>query len=163
VELSSLVGKTVQEVRAFPGALAHPAWIDELTTPIVTSAAFIQLSDGQLLRVDPCEVESRTGGYPELGLSITAVGADAFRMDFGNKKSLFAQPVGVVAPLLPFEILSAQESDPLVERGAIEFRLGARNSDLLILRHIMPPMTLVIEVRRGVHAPNKSLERTREG
>jgi hypothetical protein len=161
VELASLVGKTVQEVRAFPGALAHPAWIDELTTPIVTSAAFIQLSDGQLLKVDPCEVESRTGGYPDLGLSITAVSADALRLDLGTTKCQFAQPVGAVAPLLPFEILSAEESDPLVERGAIEFRLGARNSDFLILRHIMPPMTLGIVVRRGVHAPNKSLERTR--
>jgi hypothetical protein len=163
VELSSLVGKTVQEVRAFPGALVHPAWIDELTTPIVTSAAFIQFSDGQLVRVDPCEVESRTGGYPDLGLSITAVGADALRLDRGGTKSQFAQPVEASAPLLPFEILSAEESDPLVERGAIEFRLSARNGDLLILRHIMPPMTLGIEVRRSVHAPNKSLERTREG
>jgi len=163
VELTSLVGKTVQEVRAFPGALAHPAWIDELTTPIVTSAAFIQLSDGVLVRVDPCEVASRTGGYPDLGLSIALVGADALRLDLGNNKTQFAQPVGAAAPLLPFEILSVEESDPLVDRGAIEFRLGGRNGDLLILRHIMPPMTLGIEVRGGVHAPNKSLERTREG
>jgi hypothetical protein len=163
VELASLVGKVVQEVRAFPGALPHPAWIDELTTPVVISAGFIQLNDGQLVRVEPCEVESRTGGYPDLGLSLSAVGADALRMDLGIKKSLLAQPVAAVAPLLPFEIFSAEESDPLVERGAIEFRLGARNGDLLIFRHIMPPMTLGIAVRRGAHAPNKSLERTREG
>jgi hypothetical protein len=161
VELTSLVGKIVQEVRAFPGALAHPAWIDELTTPIVTTAAFLQLSDGLLVRVDPCEVESRSGGYPDLGLSIAASGADALRLDLGKNKSLFAQPVKAVAALLPFEILSAEETDPLVDRGAIEFRLIGRNSDLLIFRHIMPPLSLGIEVRRGAHAPNKSLERTR--
>ena len=163
MELASLVGKTVQEVRAFPGALAHPAWKDELTTPIVTSAAFIQFNDGLLVRVEPCEVESRTGGYPDLGLSIASVKADAFRLDLGNKKSLFAHPVEAVAPLLPFRILSAEESDPMVDRGAVEFRLGGGNNDLLIIRHIMPPMTLGIEVRLGAHAPNKSFERTREG
>lgn len=150
MELTSLIGKTAQDIRAFPGARVHSAWVDELTTPIVTSAAFIQLSDGVLVRVVPCEVESRTGGYPDLGLSITAVGADALRMDLGNNKSVSAQPIGAAAPILPFEILSAEESDPLVERGAIEFRLGSRNDDVLILRHVMPPMTLGIEVRRGM-------------
>jgi hypothetical protein len=66
-----------------------------------------------------------------------------------------------MGPILPFEIVSAEESDPLVDRGAIEFRFGGRNGDLLILRHIMPPMTLGIEVRRSAHAPNSSMERAR--
>jgi hypothetical protein len=162
VELASLVGKVAQEVRAFPGGVVHPAWMDELTTPIITSAAFIQLGDGLLVRVDPCEVESVTGGYPDLGLSLTAVGAESLRRDIGGKNSQFAQPVGAVAPILPLEIFNAEVSDPLLERGAIEFRLSNRSGDVLVLRHIMPPITLGIEVRRAAHAPNTSLERTRD-
>jgi hypothetical protein len=161
VELSSLVGRTIQEVRAFVCPPVDPAWVDELTTSIVTSAAFLQLVDGILVRVEPCEVESRPGGYPDLGLSLEICEASALRMSTDAGKPRLALPVDAAAPLLPFTIVRADESDPLKERGAIEFRLIGARGEQLVLRHILPPITLGIAVRAASHAPNTSLERTR--
>ncbi len=162
MESAALVGKTIQDVRTFTCERFHPAWVDELTTSIATSAAFLQMADGLLVRVDPCELESPSGGYPSLGLTLDRCEVSALRLTLGGGRSVIAQPLSAASAILPLTVLRAEESDPLQEGGLSEIRLIGPDGTALLLRHIMPPMTLGIEIRRAPHAPQESPAHTRE-
>ncbi len=65
------------------------------------------------------------------------------------------------AGLLPFTVSQFQKSDPLGEGAISEIMLFGSDGSQLLFRHLMPPMTLGIEIT--VQAPNSSSQPTAYG
>ena len=145
MKISLLVGKVIGSVRTFGCEPVHPAWVDERTAPIATSVAFIELQDGTVLKVCPCEVP-KEGRYPALGLVLEECTRDSMRAPLLSGSWQDAEPLNAIETVLPLIVASIAESDPLGEGAVSELRFLAGRREL-IFRHIMPPMTLGIEVR----------------
>jgi hypothetical protein len=146
METSSLVGKVIQEVWAHTPTPVSPAWVSEITTPIATCVAFIELGDGGLIRVYPCEVHMEGQRYPSLGLKLQSCTRDSMGVVELNGQQREAQAVAELKGVLPLVVSSTEESDPLGEGVVSEIKLSGDGSRFVLFRHIMPPMTLGISV-----------------
>lgn len=156
VDRSLLVGKTVRAIHTYAQTPVHPAWANEQTTPVAVARAFVEVGDGALVEVSPCEVDVPSG-YPILGLSVTLSAPSALTYDvYGS--TYRASPLSYVSEMLPFSVDRVDVADPLGEGAISEIRLSSQNG-VIFFRHIMPPMTLGIEVERALRASNISLER----
>ena len=160
MDTSSLASATIEAIHTFACEPVHPAWVDGSTTPIATSMAVLELSNGSLLRIAPCEVELEAGQYPSLGLEVTECDAAALQWQAPSGKTHFMQPLPAAMALLPFTVQSVAESDPLGEGPISEVSLSGVGGSHIVFRHIMPPMTLGIAVVLSGQAPNNSFKPT---
>ena len=158
MDTSSLAGSTIQAIDTFACEPVHPAWANAHTTPIATSMAVLQLSDGRLLLVAPQEVEFEPGKYPSLGLGVSECGAGARQWHAPSGNTYIMAPLAPVASLLPFTVASVTESDPLGEGPISELSLVSATGARIVFRHIMPPMTLGIDFGHSGQAPNNSFK-----
>jgi hypothetical protein len=156
MDTSWLVNTVVQQVLTPLCEPVHPAWIDGNTTPLATSAVVLELSDGGLVMLAPCEVYLDPDKYPSLGLSLERCDPEALQW-VRNGKTYSMRPFAGAAGLLPFSVSKVVESDPLGE-GALSEVLLVGPLGQLLFRHIMPPMSLGIEVMQAGQAPNKSFK-----
>ena len=156
MDTSSLVNAVVRQVLTPMCEPVHPAWIDGNTTPLATSAAVLELSDGSLVTLTPCEVYLDPDKYPSLGLSLEKCDPGALQW-VRNGRTYSMSPFAGAAGLLPFHVAQVVESDPLGEGATSEVLLIGPLGQLLF-RHIMPPMSLGIEVAQLGQAPNKSFK-----
>jgi hypothetical protein len=157
VETQSLVGKEVLEILTPVCESVHAAWINEQTTPIATSTAVLRLVSGELIQLAPCEVETEPSKYPSLGLSVEPCDSSALQW-VRDGKTYSMHALVEAAVLLPFTVSQLQESDPLGEGAISEIVLLGSDGSRLLFRHIMPPMTLGIEI--AGQAPNNSFKPT---
>ncbi|WP_343279964.1 hypothetical protein [Luteimonas sp. MJ250] len=116
----------------------------------------LELSDGGLVMLAPCEVYLDPDKYPSLGLSLERCDPGALQWA-RNGKTYSMSPFAGAAGLLPFPVAQVVESDPLGE-GALSEVLLIGPLGQLLFRHIMPPMSLGIEVTQSGQAPNKSFK-----
>jgi hypothetical protein len=162
MEASSLTGKTLKAVWLFPSGPVHPAWVNELTTPIVAYDAFLEIGDDVLLQLDACEVVLDEKKYPSLGLELRESSPAALRVLQPNDHVTEAQQLQEASTLLPALITSVEQSDPLEEGAISEYVIVLGQVGRIIFRHIMPPTTLGIDVQPTGWSPNPSSKRTRE-
>lgn len=149
MDAGSLIGKTLKAIWIFPSDPVHSAWVSELTTLIVTSQAFLEFSDGALLQVDACEVERDPREYPALGLELHATSRTALRRPRSDGTLIEALPFKQGLALLPAPISSVEVSDPLEEGAISQLDVVLGQGGRIIFRHILPPLTLGIEVHVG--------------
>ena len=123
----------------------HPAWIGELTTSLATTMAVLQLADGELVMLAPCEVELDPDQYPSLGLSIQTCDSSALQR-VRDGKTYAMNPLPEAFGLLPLLVMQVEESDPLGEGVVSEIVLIGQDGSRALFRHIFPPMTLGIEM-----------------
>jgi hypothetical protein len=154
VDISSLTNTTIEAIHTFACDPVHPAWVNELTTPIATAMAVMQLSDGRLVRIAPCEVELDPGKYPSLGLDVMECDAPSLLWQASSGRTYVMQRLPAAAAFVPFSVQSVAESDPLGEGAVSEIVLGSRSGSRIVFRHIMPPMTLGIALARPGQVPN---------
>jgi hypothetical protein len=57
-----------------------------------------------------------------------------------------AEVLAEAADILPFEVCSVQETDPMGEDTVSQYLFVGTRAQQLVLRHIMPPTTLGISV-----------------
>jgi hypothetical protein len=157
VDTSSLINIVIHEILTPICEPVHSAWIDEHTTSIATSMAVLQLADGELVMLAPCEVELDPSKYPSLGLSVESCDSSALQW-VRDGKTYSMHPLIDAAGLLPFAVSQAEESDPLGEGAMSEIVLVNSDGSRLLFRHIMPPMTLGIELTEPGQAPNNSFK-----
>ena len=160
MDTSSLTGSTIQGIDTFACEPVHSAWVDANTTPIATSMAVIELSDGRLFLVAPREVELEPGAYPALGLGISECGPEARQWHAPSGKTHVMAALSFVESLLPLTVESVQESDPLGEGPVSQLSFVRADGARIVFRHIMPPMTLGIDFRHPGQAPNNSFKPT---
>jgi hypothetical protein len=142
VDTVSLLGITIELIHTPVCEPVHPAWISALTTPIATSTAVLQLTDGRYLRIAPCEVELDPGKYPSLGLEISPCDESALRWRGAGGQIYSMSPLGAASTVLPLIVASCTPSDPLGEGTTSEVVLSGTRGNSLMFRHIFPPMTL---------------------
>ena len=157
METQSLVGKVVLEILTPVCEPVHSAWVNEHTTPVATSMAVLRLADGELVQMAPCEVEIEPGKYPSLGLSVEPCDSSVLQW-VRDGKTYSMRALVEAAGLLPFTVSQLQESDPLGEGAVSEIVLFGSDGSRLLFRHIMPPMTLGVEITG--QAPNNSFKPT---
>jgi hypothetical protein len=148
MDTASLANRTITGILTPLCESVHPAWINEHTTPIATSAAVLQLDNGELVMVVPCEVQLEAETYPALDLSVQECDPSELQW-MRDGKTYSMSPLGASASSLPFLITRVSESDPLDEGPVSEILLFADNGSRLLFRHIMPPMTLGIDVAQA--------------
>lgn len=158
VDTSSLADTTIEAIHTFACDPVHPAWVNELTTPIATAIAVLQLSDGRLVRIAPCEVGLDSGKYPSLGLEVMECDATALQWQASSGTTYAMQPLPAAAAFVPFSVQSVTKSDPLREGAVSEIVFRGHNGSRVVFRHIMPPMTLGIALVRPGQAPNSSFK-----
>ena len=141
----SLTNRTITGIFTPLCSPVHPAWVNGHTTPIATSAAVLQLDSGDLLMVEPCEVEVPGEKYPALGLSVEKCDSSALQW-VRDGKTYKMSPLEAAALMLPFFVSRVDESDPLDEGPVSEISLVREDGSRVLFRHIMPPMTLGIDV-----------------
>ena len=151
---STLAGSTIQGICTFACEPVHPAWADANTTPIATSMAVLELSDGRLFLVAPREVNLESSAYPALGLGVSECGPEARQWHAPSGKTHVMEALSFVESLLPLSVESIQESDPLGEGAVSELSFVSSNGAWIVFRHIMPPMTLGIDFSQPGQAPN---------
>ena len=144
MKTSTLIGKIIQAVWSYPCDPVHLAWVNELTMPIATSEAFLELSSGELIRVSPCEVKMDEKQYPSLGLELESCTFESTRVVLSSGKVFNVEPLSAAAGMLPFTVADVQESDPLGEGAISQLCFTGDYSQSLTFRHTMPPMTLGI-------------------
>lgn len=145
MDSASLSNRTITGILTPLCEPVHPAWVNEHTTPIATSMAVLQLEEGTLLMISPCEVELEGEKYPALGLAIEKCDASALQW-VRDGKTYSMSPLKAAEALLPFLVLRVDESDPLDEGPVSEISLAGKRDSRVLFRHIMPPMTLGIDV-----------------
>ena len=148
MDAASLTNRTITGIFTPLCSPVHPAWINEHTTPIATSTAVLQLDSGDLLMVNPCEVEVSGEKYPALGLSVEECDSSALQW-VRDGKTYKMSSLEATTLLLPFLVSRVDESDPLDEGPVSEISLVREDGSQVLFRHIMPPMTLGIDVIRG--------------
>lgn len=145
MEASSLTGQILKCVWLYRSGPVHPAWQNDLTTAICGTEAILELANGSYIAVRPCEVQLSGDRYPALGLDLSACSSDELQASQPDGTLIAAKPMPEVAPLLPCVIAGVEASDPLGEGPVSQYalQLGAHR---LVLRHILPPITLGISV-----------------
>ena len=160
MDTSSFIGKTLERVFAFPSGPVHPAWVNELTTPIVTWAAYLDLGSVDVVHVDACEIVVDAEKYPSLGLSFAPVSRNVLRRTYQDGGVAVAEELREAAELLPARICAVVESDPLGGGCVSECILQLEGGGHILFRHIFPPETLGIAVEKHGRAPNNSSKPT---
>lgn len=161
METSYLVGKTIKAVLTYPLREIHPAWKSELTPAICTHMAFLELADGEFIGISPCEVALEGERYPVLGLSLARCERGAMLLPQPDGRAVDVAALDEAESVLPLEVSKVLESDPLGEGAVSQLRIEGVASGALILRHVMPPITLGVIVENGVYASNNSLQARR--
>jgi hypothetical protein len=141
---ASLVGKTIRRILYFKGDV-HPAWIDMNTLPIAAWTAFIDVQDEGLFKVSATEVDFGPSRYPALGLAFEACSECELEMQL-PQGLMKAEAVREAAEILPFEVFSVEETDPMGEDTISQYLFVSTRAQQLVLRHMMPPTTLGISV-----------------
>ncbi|HET7307121.1 MAG TPA: hypothetical protein VFK24_04820 [Gammaproteobacteria bacterium] len=162
MDTTSLTNKTINAILTPSCEPVHAAWVDENTTPFATSMAVFHLANGELIMMAPCEVELDPDKYPSLGLSIQKCDSSALQWT-RDGKTYSMHPLLDASQLLPFFVSRSEESDPLGEGTVSEIVLISANHSRMLFRHIMPPMTLGIELSRVGQAPNSLFKPTPNG
>ena len=158
MEISLLLEKTVRAIWLFRSEGVHPAWVDDLTLPIVGFDAFLELDNGDLIQISPCEMNLGPDRYPGLGLALQPCTSDALHFVSPGGHTVEAVPLAEAAPFLPFSIVGIEESDPLGEDTVSQYSLATSNGRLVTFRHIFPPMTLGMRVEAIGGTPNNSFK-----
>jgi len=156
VDTSSLIDRTITAILSPACDFVHPAWVNELTTPIATSRTVLQLSNGVLVMVAPCEVEVEPDKYPSLGLATSTCGQGALTWTGPDGKAYFMHSLAAASPLLPFKVVHTESSDPLGEGAVSQIALIGASEAQIVFRHIMPPMTLGIALAGAKHLTTHS-------
>ena len=151
-----LINTSILEILTPLCSPVHPAWVDEHTTAIATSMAVLRSANGELFLVAPCEVE-QPDAYPSLGLSLESCDSDVLQW-VRDGQAYSMRPLPDATELLPFLVTHTEESDALGEGPVSEVVLVGPDGSRLLFRHIMPPMTLGIEVLRPGQSPNNSFK-----
>jgi hypothetical protein len=141
---ASLVGKIVQRIFIFRGGV-HPAWVDENTLPIAAWSAFLEVQGEGVFKVSATEVDLGPSRYPGLGLTFEFSSESELEMRLPQallKAELLVEAEG----LLPFEVRSVEQTDPMGEDTVSQYMLVGTRGQQLILRHMMPPTTLGISM-----------------
>jgi len=160
VDSSLLLGVTFEAVHTPACEPVHPAWVGELTTPITTSMAVLQLAGGRYVLLAPCEVEIDPGKYPSLGLKLSESSESALRWHGPDGKAYSMRPLPAASELSPFTVSALAESDPLEEGAISELILSNASGHVILFRHIFPPMTLGLAFAVNGQAPNNSSKPT---
>jgi hypothetical protein len=153
-DTSSLVNQTIQAILTPACESVHPAWVNEMTTPIATSMAVVHLANGTLLLVKPCELRLDPNKYSSLGLELTACSPKMLHWNAPDGAPVTMQPIDAVMALLPFHVTAVEQTDLLQEGAVSELALLNQAGARIVLRHIMPPMTLGIDTKRLSQTPN---------
>lgn len=140
--LASLLGITIELILTPACEPVHPAWISALTTPIATSTAVLQLTDGRYFLIAPCEVELDPEKYPSLGLKISPCDESALHWRGADGQIYAMTPLATASTVLPLIVASCKPSDPLGGGAISEMVLGGTHGNSVLFRHIFPPMTL---------------------
>ena len=138
---------------AFRSEGVHPAWIDTNTLPIVAFTVFLEFAEGDLYKIEPCEIELPER-YPALGLELRATTREAFQYRYQGGELVDAVSVEEALAVLPFVIEILEESDPMGEDVSTQYCLVGNDAQSIVIRHIKPPMTLGLEVKCSAGAPN---------
>lgn len=141
-----LISRIVHRIWVFRASGVHSAWVDDLTLPIVAYAAFLEFSDGELVRINPSELKMWPDRYSGLNLELESSSPSALRLSYSKDQCIDAVPLEEVLPFLPFSILRIDESDPVGDGLVSQYALTTSNGQRIVFRHIMPPTTLGIEV-----------------
>ena len=160
MEFGSLLDKSLKTIWLFRAPGVHPAWVDEFTLPIVGYDAFLELADGELLRITACEIDLGTERYPGLGLSLERCNANDLKFVARSGDVVNAVQLTETASFLPSPITGVEESDPLGQDTISELRVTTYNGLRIVFRHIFPPLTLGIEVQNMAETPNYSFKAT---
>jgi hypothetical protein len=159
METTTMLGKEIRKIWLFRSKGVHPAWVDEFTLPIVSqNGAFLELSDGSLIKVDPCEVTVSPDRYPSLGLVLKPCAHEALSLVAPGGRPWNAVQLEEAEAILPFSISDIEESDVLGEDTVNQFVFTTSNGWRITFRHIFPPMMLGISLESTGGAPNKSLK-----
>jgi hypothetical protein len=156
VDVTSLVGRSIRNLWAFRLNGVHPAWIDANTFPIAAGDAVIELSDGNFVKISPCEVSLGPDRYPALGLEAQPCSERELRFRSANGEIVEAEQLVESASLVQFHISRVDALDPLGEGQATQYSFHADDGDLIEIRHMMPPMTLGIRLSPAAGTPNQS-------
>ncbi|MEH6543007.1 MAG: hypothetical protein V7721_03605 [Porticoccaceae bacterium] len=146
METESLIGRVLDSVLVYPCGPVHPAWADDSTPSINSWKVFLTFSDGTVCNIEPCEVELSEERYPSLGLRIEEYrneSTDSVQSDGSVIKTVSVKEAN---ELLPQVVTRVQESDPLEEGAISQYTFTIGNSASIVIRHIMPPMTLGVLV-----------------
>ncbi|WP_130410881.1 hypothetical protein [Fluviicoccus keumensis] len=146
METSYLLGKTIQNIFTYPLKKPGPAWQNELTTSLCTDMVFLELSDGVLVGVEPCEVSIDGERYPALGLALELCERNATRLPQSDGQVIDIVSLNEAAPILPLKVIGISESDPMGEGAISQIRIEGVALSGITIRHIMPPITLGIIV-----------------
>lgn len=146
METRDLVGKTIVAVACCPLLEMNAAWVTALTPAVCTYVVFLELAGGDVVVVSPCEVALDGERYPALGLSLDI--CDRSEMLVPPRDGIAPEVIalGIAGPLLPLEVERCVESDLHGEGVVSQIRIEGTSSGALVLRHIMPPMTLGVIV-----------------
>lgn len=126
MDTSSLIGKIIQSVWTYPCEPVHVAWLNELTTKIATSSAFLELAGGELIQVAPCEVGLSGERYPSLGLALEFCSRESARVVHPSGKVLDIEPLTEAGVVLPLLVVRVEQSDPLQEGAVSQVSLNSR-------------------------------------
>jgi len=146
LEKYPLLKKTIGNLWLFRSEGVHPAWVDDLTLPIVGFDAFLEFVDGTFIQISPCEVTLGPDKYPSLGLSLQICTSAALRFTSNGGHLVEAVPLIEAAPFLPFSIVRIDECDPIGDGAVSQYSLVTNNGRCITFRHIFPPMTLGMSV-----------------
>jgi hypothetical protein len=150
METNYLVGKTIKAVHIHPLQEIHRAWKSDLTPDICTSMAFLDLANGEFVSIKPCEVALEGERYPALGISLEPSNRNSVQLQKSDGRVVDVVVLHEAEPVLPLEVNRVVESDPLGEGAVSEIRIEGSDSSAIILRHVMPPITLGVIVENGV-------------
>lgn len=140
-----LTGRTIHRVLVFRADDVDAAWVNELTLPIVAFSAFLELSDGEFVRISPCEVELPER-YPALGLELKTCTPAALRYLRTDGQAVDAIPLEEAISGSPSTITGIEASDPLGHDAVSQYSIVTDTGLRLVFRHMMPPMTLGVRV-----------------
>jgi hypothetical protein len=148
MEASALVGKTITAVLTYPLREVHPAWRNVLTPAICTYMAFLELADGELVGVEPCEVNREGERDPRLGLSLERCERSSVPLQQPDGRVVDVVTLTEAESVLPLKVSRVINSDPLGEGAVSEIRLEGQEAGAIVFRHIMPPISLGIVVKK---------------
>ena len=154
MNLHQLVNQKLCGVMFYACRPVHAAWAEKSTPDICSQYVFLSLENDRLLRVSPVEVTLSKDSYPSLGLNLSEISRENLKLDWKN--SSVSEPVHLDNPLINFpqKILSVTAFDPLGEGTESGYQLTLANSIKVIVRHIMPPMMLGLEI----HAAQNTIQ-----
>ena len=146
MDVASLAGRSIRNLWAFRLDRVHPAWNDANTLPIAAFDAVLEFSDGQFVKLSPCEVDLGRDRHPALGLKAQPCGKDGLIFLYQSGQIVEAKLLAEASMLMPFHIIGVDMLDPLGEDTITEYLFLARGGQTIGFRHMMPPMTLGIRL-----------------